>query len=109
MKSIFVTGAAGFIGANLVKRLFKDLKGVTIVELPPLRTPRPWNGTSASPRRQRCGKACGSLRNGMPATICRAYSKFFCPLINRVNWCSYFMYLCGRNLIAVKFTAIKEM
>ena len=31
MKSIFVTGAAGFIGANLVKRLFKDLKGVTIV------------------------------------------------------------------------------
>lgn len=53
MKSIFVTGAAGFIGANLVARLFKDLKEAAIVELPPLRTPRPWNGTSASPRRQR--------------------------------------------------------
>lgn len=33
MKSIFVTGAAGFIGANLVTRLFKDLKGATIVGL----------------------------------------------------------------------------
>ena len=33
MKSIFVTGAAGFIGANLVARLFKDLKDATIVGL----------------------------------------------------------------------------
>lgn len=33
MKSIFVTGAAGFIGANLVARLFKDLKGAAIVSL----------------------------------------------------------------------------
>ena len=31
MHSILVTGAAGFIGANLVKRLFADLKGATIV------------------------------------------------------------------------------
>ena len=30
-KSIFVTGASGFIGSNLVKRLFKDAKGATIV------------------------------------------------------------------------------
>ena len=28
---IFVTGSAGFIGSNLVKRLFKDVKGATII------------------------------------------------------------------------------
>ena len=33
MKSILVTGAAGFIGANLVARLFKDLKEAAIVGL----------------------------------------------------------------------------
>ena len=30
-KCLFVTGAAGFIGSNLVKRLFRDAKGATIV------------------------------------------------------------------------------
>ena len=30
-KTIFVTGAAGFIGSNLVKRLFQDVEGATIV------------------------------------------------------------------------------
>ncbi len=30
-KVIFVTGAAGFIGSNLVKRLFNDVKGATII------------------------------------------------------------------------------
>ena len=30
-KAIFVTGSAGFIGSNLVKRLFKDVKDATII------------------------------------------------------------------------------
>ena len=30
-KTIFVTGAAGFIGSNLVKRLFRDVKGAIII------------------------------------------------------------------------------
>ena len=30
-KTIFVTGAAGFVASNLVKRLFKDVKGATVI------------------------------------------------------------------------------
>ncbi len=32
-KTIFVTGAAGFIGSNLVLRLFKEMQAGTIVGL----------------------------------------------------------------------------
>lgn len=32
-KSVFVTGAAGFIGSNLVKRLFHDVKDIKIIGL----------------------------------------------------------------------------
>ena len=32
-KYILVTGGAGFIGSNLIKRLFKDTKGTTIINL----------------------------------------------------------------------------
>ena len=30
-KTILVTGAAGFIGSNLVKRLFNDVEDVTVI------------------------------------------------------------------------------
>jgi nucleoside-diphosphate-sugar epimerase len=33
MKNILVTGGAGFIDSNLIKRLFNNLKGATIVNI----------------------------------------------------------------------------
>ena len=33
MQSILITGSAGFIGANLVKRLFSEVKEGTIIGL----------------------------------------------------------------------------
>mgnify|MGYP000155204690 CR=1 FL=1 len=30
-KTILVTGATGFIGSNLVKRLYKDVENVTVI------------------------------------------------------------------------------
>ena len=30
-KTVLVTGAAGFIGSNLVKRLFKDIKNIKVI------------------------------------------------------------------------------
>ena len=30
-KTVLVTGAAGFIGSNLVKRLFQDVKGIKVI------------------------------------------------------------------------------
>lgn len=30
-KTILVTGAAGFIGSNLIKRLFQDFKNIKVV------------------------------------------------------------------------------
>ena len=32
-KTVLVTGAAGFIGSNLVKRIFKDFENVRVVGL----------------------------------------------------------------------------
>ena len=32
-KTVLVTGAAGFIGSNLVKRLFHDVKNIRVVGL----------------------------------------------------------------------------
>ena len=32
-KTVLVTGAAGFIGSNLVKRLFHDVKNIKIIEI----------------------------------------------------------------------------
>ena len=32
-KTILVTGGAGFIGSNLIKRLFRDAKGATIINI----------------------------------------------------------------------------
>ena len=32
-KTILVTGGAGFIGSNLIKRLFADTKGTTIINI----------------------------------------------------------------------------
>ena len=49
-KTILVTGAAGFIGSNLVKRIYQEAPSATVIGIR-----AHWSATSGTSRVQVCG------------------------------------------------------